>query len=387
MAAVLLAALTLAGCGQSPKGIATNYLADLQQFNYPACYQMLTAQDRKTRTLKQFLDEIPMAPMVDQIWFRAILFSMHYQVGQPRVTGERAVVPVTVTMPDLPLWERTIDAAAGQPEEASSAADNSLQSGKFPQVTFEDAVVLVKEDHRWRVLADFARRDEIMDRHREAVSIYHSEAWPKTLAAYRKIAAVLDKNPFTGSRGLKFLFGRELKSIEHIQSQLPESQAYISKLVLSDVGVKQSEARVPAIFGRITNAGDRGVDDVRMTVTWYAANDKKQTVLYNESHNVIVTPIEFTSFSIPVLPFVPGETRSFGFNLAAPPNIQQVSEPHLTVSSIILTQSAAPLPNAPTPTPTASAEPSPAGSPSSSARPTSTPHGKRKARESPRKSK
>lgn len=356
----LLAALALGGCGQSPKNLATSYLADLQQFNYPACYTMLTTQDRATRTLKQFLSEIPMAPMVDPVWFRAILFNTRYEVGEPQVSGERAVVPVKVTMPDLALWERAIDATVGPDESANAAADHSLQTGNYPKLRFQDAVVMVKEQHRWRVLADFARRDLMMDRHREAVVIYHGEDYPKALVAYRALLAALVKEPFTGSRGLEFAFGRELKAIEEIQAQIPASRAYIPKLVLSDVAVKESEARVPAIFGKITNAGDRGVDDVRMTVTWYAGRDTRKA-LFQESHNVIVTPIEFTGFTVAVSPFVPGETRSFGFELVAPPEIQQVSEPSLAVSSIIFSQAKALLPKLAPPGPTPGAQPPPAG--------------------------
>ena len=70
--------------------------------------------------------------------------------------GERAVVPVKVTMPDLTLWERTIDAKAGPQDSLNAAADKSLQTGAYPKVGFEDALVMVKEKHRWRVVADFA---------------------------------------------------------------------------------------------------------------------------------------------------------------------------------------------------------------------------------------
>ena len=45
-----------------------------------------------------------------------------------------------------------------------------------------------------------------------------------------------------------------------------------------------------------------------------------------------------------MLPFVPGETRDFGFELVAPAQIQQQSEPSLTVGSMVFTQSKAPLP-------------------------------------------
>jgi hypothetical protein len=125
-----------------------------------------------------------------------------------------------------------------------------------------------------------------------------------------------------------------------------------------------SEARVPAIFGRITNAGDRGVDEVRLTVTYYAGRGAQSKLLYEESHSVIMTPIEFTGFVRPVLPFVPGETREFGFELNAPAQIQQQSEPSLTVGSMVFTQSKAPLPSLAIENPPSPA-PQPSGSPSS----------------------
>src|SRR5579871_2201930 len=157
----LWCALTMlaSACGQSPHRLAARYLADLQQFNYPACYATLTDEDRAARPLKQFLVEIPLAPDVDPIWFRAILFSTRYEIGEARVDGERAVVPVKVTMPDLTLWERTIDAKAGPQDSLNAAADRSLQVGDYPKLRFEDALVMIKEQHQWRVRADFARRD------------------------------------------------------------------------------------------------------------------------------------------------------------------------------------------------------------------------------------
>jgi hypothetical protein len=343
--ALVNAAVLLAGCGQSPQRLATRYLADLQQFNYPACYATLTDEDRAARSLKQFLTEIPLAPDADPIWFRAILFSTRYEVGQPQVNGERAVVPVKVTMPDLTLWERTIDAKVGPQDSLNAAADKSLETGQYPKLRFEDALVMVKQNHHWRVVADFVRRDLIRDGNRDAVGIYHRQDYPAAAAAYQALIAQLDKQQFSGSRGMEFFFKRRLKVIEDIQAEVPAARAYVSRLVLSDVAVKMSEARVPAIFGRITNAGDRGVDEVRLTVSYYAGRGAKQKLLYQESHSVIVTPIEFTGFIRPVLPFVPGETRDLGFELAAPAQVQQQSEPSLTVGSIVFTQSKAPLPS------------------------------------------
>ena len=370
------ATLLLAGCGQSPQSLATRYLADLQQFNYPACYATLTDEDRAARPLKQFLTEIPLAPDVDPIWFRAILFSTRYEVGQPQINGERAVVPVKVTMPDLTRWERTIDAKAGPQDSLNVAADKSLETGVYPKLSFEDALVMVKQQHQWRVVANFPRRDLIRDGNREALGIYHRLDYPRAAAAYRALIAQLGTPEFSGSRGLAFFFKRKLKAIENIQAEVPAARAYIPRLVLSDVAAKMSETRVPAIFGRVTNAGNRGVDEVRLTVSYYAGRGAQRKLLYQESHSVIVTPIEFTGFIRPGLPLVPGESRDFGFELLAPAQIQQQNEPSLMVGSMVFTQSKAPLPTLAvenlTPVPRPSGAPSSSPAPSTPMRPPHT---------------
>ena len=346
LAVIALAAAlaTLSGCGQSPQGLATRYVADLQQFNYPACYATLTDEDRAARSLKQFLTEIPIAPDVDPLWFRGILFSTRYKVGEAQVSGDRAIVPVRVTMPDLALWERTIDAKTRPQDSLNAAAEKSLETGTYPKLRFEDALVVVKQRHQWRVLADFPDRDLVRDGRREAVDLYHRQDFAKCGAAYRKMLAQLDQHPFSGSRGLAFFLSRRLKMLDRIQAEAPAAHAYSIKLVLSDVAVKMSENRLPAIFGRVNNAGDRGLDEVRLTVTYYEGRGAERKALYQESHSVVVTPIDFSGFVRPVLPFVPGETRDFGFELNAPAHVQQQSEPSLTVGSIVFTQSTAPLP-------------------------------------------
>jgi hypothetical protein len=83
----------------------------------------------------------------------------------------------------------------------------------------------------------------------------------------------------------------------------------------------------------------------------------------------VATPLEFTDFARPVLPFVPSETRNFGFRLTAPPDIQQKATPDLEVTSLVFTRSKAPLPKPPTPTPTATATPAAGASPAAAAAP------------------
>jgi len=350
-----ICALMLTGCGgKSPKSAAENYLDNLKLFNYPACYNALSHQAQVDRTIDQFLTEIPMAPNVSKDWFKGILRAYQYQLGDAKVDGNNATVTVKVTRPDLALWERTIDASLGPNDTPDAIAQKDLNGNQFPTVTYDDNFVLENQGGEWRIAVDFPFLEGIDKEHKDAVELYHKHQYDQAIAAYQKILDELDKHPTTGTEGLKFQYGRELAEIQNAQKQLADQQAYISKIGLTDVDMKMSASRVPGIFGKMANNGDKAIDEVQFTVTYYEGKGKKKKEVFSEVHAPVATPLEFTNFARPVLPFVPGETRSFGFRLTAPPDIQQKATPDLNITSITFTQSTAPLPKAPAPSPGAS---------------------------------
>ncbi len=348
-AAIAFCVLALAGCtGRLPHGVAEQYIADLQGFNYAACYKALALQDRKDRALKDFLAEIPMAPEVSPLWFKPILHNTHYELGEVHRNpdGTTAYVPVKVTAPDLPLWERTLDAAAGFDGSGSGAdaALRSLDTGDFPKWTYDDRIVLAKERHRWRVVAGFAPKDRVADTRREAMVDFQEHQYDKAIATYRQMIATLEKLDATGAMGLAARYRRELADIENAKAQLAETDAYVPKLKLTNVAMKMSDERVPAIFGKVINAGDKPIDDIELAVTWYEGRGKDLKAAYTEKHPVFLTPLEFTDFTRSVLPLVPGQAQTFGFIVIAPVEVQQDGSPYVTVSSITFAQSKAPLP-------------------------------------------
>jgi hypothetical protein len=373
----MLASLAaFSGCSRnSPQGTAQRYLDYLQQFNYAGCYGMLSEQDKKDRDLSEFLTTIPMAPDTSPVWFRAVLHSTRYEAGEVHRNGDRAVVTLKVTTPDLPLWERTLDAAAGPDHIGGEDAARSLDTGDYPKLTYNDQIVLTKEHHRWRVLASLAARDHIVDQYREAVALYDQSDFDGAAAAYRKLLAETDQLSATGSGAMKTVYAAELGRTEAIISERPLSQAYIaSKLKLSDVAMKMSEDRVPGIFGTITNAGNRALDQVALAVTWYEGRGKNLHQVFREQHAIVITPLQFTDFSRPVIPFLPGATRQFGFILTAPSEVQQNASPYVTVSAIVFTASTAPLPpSGSTPAPSLGARSTPAPVPTFRATPSSKP--------------
>jgi len=363
LAAAMVCAFFAAGCqGHTPQSAASDYLNNLKLYNYPAAYQAMTHEDQVDRTMDQFLEEIPMAPDVSRDWFKGILRTYDYKVGDAKIDGDNAVVTVSVTRPDLALWERTVDASLSGDQTPDAMAQKDLTDGTYPKVTYDDNMVMVNQGGQWRLRVDFPFKENIVKEHAAAVDLYHQHDYDKAIAAYQKILDELDKEQATGTAGLKYQYGRELADIQNAQKQIPDGQAYIPKIVLSDVDMKMSASRVPGIFGKMTNNGDKAIDEVQFTVTYSEGKGKKKKEVFTEVHTPIATPLEFTNFGRPVLPFIPGETRSFGFRLTAAPEIQQQATPDLNVTSIVFTQSSAPLPKLATPSPSPGASPSAAAS-------------------------
>ena len=340
LAIAILVALTFAGCARnSPRGVAQRYVDNLKKSNYAGCYAMLTDQDRNDRALAQFLNEIPLAPDADPIWFRPVLDHTNFTLGDAQVDGDRATVPVRITMPDLPVWERTLDASAGSDRSGAELAQASLAAGRFPILAVDDRIVLVKQHRHWRIVAGFIDRDRAADLDREAIVAFHRHDYPTAIARYRTIHSQLAAARTTGALGMAARYQAQLAQVIAVQAESASSAAYAARqLVLSGVAMRMAEERVPAIFGTITNRGGRPLDDVDLIVTWYEGRGKDLKAVYTEKHPIVATPFEFTDFSRPVIPFVPRASRPFGFILNAPVQVQQDAAPYVTIGAVAFTQ-------------------------------------------------
>src|ERR1700688_4280254 len=160
--AATICALFAAACqGNTPQRAADTYLGNLKLYNYPAAYQALSHQDQVDRTIDQFLTEIPMAPDVNKDWFKAVLRAYDYKVGDSKTEGDKAIVTVSVTRPDLELWERTADAKATGNTTSDQIAQKDLTDNTYPKVTYDDNMVMVNQGGECPLLVDFPFRENI----------------------------------------------------------------------------------------------------------------------------------------------------------------------------------------------------------------------------------
>ena len=296
--------------------------------------------------MHQFLTEVPLGPDVSPIWFRPILHVMRFEIGDEHRNhdGTSAYVPVRITAPDLPLWERILSANAGSDGSLSQLADRSLATGTYPTVTYDDEIFLVKEDHHWRVVAGFAARDRVLDNQRRAMVDFYDGRLDRAIAELNSLVDVLERLPGTGNRGLAARLRAEASNLTKLKGEAAALRAYSTKLKLGQVAMRMAVQRVPAIFGELTNSGERPIDELRLAVTWYQGRDKDLKAVQREEHAVVVTAIEFTDFTRRVIPLRPGERRQFGFILSAPPAVQQNAMPYVSIASLAFSEIPAPLP-------------------------------------------
>ncbi len=352
---LVLSCLFSACVRRTPHGVAERYLEALQQFNYPAAYHLLSDQDRAARSLEEFMTEIPLAPAVSPVWFRPVLHQMHYELGDEQRSGQSAIVQVRITTPDLALWERRLDAAAGSAGVNVEAAQHSLDAGDYPKLVYNDKIFLTKEHHHWRMIVGFGAREEVIEQHQHAMSDVLELHYDNAIAEWRSMITELKNQAATGSFGLANQYQRELDHLAHLKADQPKANAYANQLKLNDVAMKMSEDRVPAIFGSVVNAGDRAIDGLMLAVTWYKGRGKDLQTVQREEHVIVAMPLEFTEFAQRLRPFTPGDSHPFGFVLTAPAEIQQTASPYVTIAALAFTDPSIPLPKSlgatPLPTP------------------------------------
>ncbi len=335
--AFALLAAAAAGCAHpAPGEVAARYVRELKRYNFAACYAMLSRQDRSACSLKQFLADVPLGPAADRRWFRPVLAATRFGVGNPYPAGGgRTVVPLEVEAPYLAAWERDLCERYRGPELLQAAA-RSLEAGNYPRARFKDRIVLVRSRGRWLVWAGMEQRAETAALHRRTLKLYHRQRYGEAEQILRMLIDRLDRSPATGSGEVEFRLHRELARVQKVQSQLATSQAYLSKLALSDVRAELSSQHATGLFGRIANLGDRPVAEVQLTVAYYLDPTSGEAPVYVEQHTALAMPLAFDGFRQPPRPLFPGRSRSFGVTLKAPAEILAKAAIRVTVAAAVL---------------------------------------------------
>ena len=296
---------------------------------------MIAEGDLIHGSLGGFLGQVPMAPNVDRRWFGQMEAATEYRVGSAVKRDAETVIPVYVTTPNLVLWERMLGAQQPTRQAVQQTFEKQFASGDYPKISYPDQIVMIWEDGEWRVLAGFAQRGRIDRFHQQALAAYHKFQYDQALGLYREMLKRLNQAPFTASGELAYHLQQEMKRVEAASAGAAAAQSYLSRLALKNIEAKQALSGGPGMFGQLVNAGDRALDQVELTVSYYSDAGK---LVYSERHTPVALPLEFTDFDLPLLPLRPGETRDLGITLTAPLEIQQQNKPRMTVSGAIFSE-------------------------------------------------
>jgi hypothetical protein len=319
----------------NPQTVARTYLVALKAGDYETCYRMLAERDLVYGSLDSFLGQIPMAPNVERRWFGQIEAATEYRLGTASERSAEATVPVDVTTPNLVLWERMLGASDHTRQAVQAKAEKQLAGGDYPRLSYPDQIVMVREGDEWRLLAGFAQRARINRLHEQALAAYHQLQFDKALGLYREMLERLGRARFSSSGELACRLSREMKRVEQASTSAAAAQSYLPRLLLRNVDAKPTLSGNPGMFGQIVNSGDRPLDEVELTVSYYSGAGK---LVYGETHTPLALPLEFTDFDLPIVPLRAGETRDFGITLKASSEIQEQNKARMTVTGIIFSE-------------------------------------------------
>jgi hypothetical protein len=337
--ALALLGIVVAGCLKAPppepgpKAAAQAYLAALKAGDYQTCYRMMVENDLIHGSLDGFLGQIPMSPNVERRWFGQIEAATEYRIGSVIERGE-AIVLIDVTTPNLTLWERMLAARNDTPQAVQAKAEKQLADSNYPRLCYPDQIVMVHEGGEWRILAGFAQRARLERLHSKALAAYHQLEYDKALELYDQMLQRLAKAPFTASGALASQLGRERRSVEAARNGEFAARSYLPNVLLRNLEANQATSGEPGMFGQLVNTGDRSLDEVEVTVSYYSDAGK---LVYSERHTPVALPMEFTDFDLPMVPFGPGETRQLGIKLKAPLDVQEQNKPQMRVTGVLFT--------------------------------------------------
>ena len=277
---------------RQPHGVAERYVENLQH-SITRCYNLLSDQDRKDRTLPEFLTEIPLAPDVGPAWFGPC-FTICIS-NRPR--GPTA----TATLPSC-----SCDHGARSPALGAHARRRrrSRRYGAKRAQRSLDAATIPKSPTMRRytegtpsVAGGCGLCRSRPDRrspsrgHRE----YHEYQYAKVIADYKSMIANSTSAVYR-RRGLAARYRGELAAMQKCTAQQRATTAYMPRLKLAQVSHAHVGRARSRDFRSITNTGDpsRLCPDRR-----YLVEGRGQRLRGpSRRHPVVITPIEFTDFTV-----------------------------------------------------------------------------------------
>jgi hypothetical protein len=311
-----LAALVLfyTGCsfGPDPQKVLSQYLDDFYHGNYEKAYALLSSKDKTVRSLQEFSG--------DKAEFNAMRKAMSnkitFKVKDVKVTGDKALATVDVTMPDLTAAMDDLMAAAfsqafggGKPDEKAmeKKITEKMNDKNLPTTTTTEQFDLLKEKDGWRIYMGWENEKKIEQLKAEAEKLDKQKKFIEARAKYSEILSLSSRNKEAP---------KKIKALDEKIVKYKEKQAYFPNIEIRDVNIGKSVLGIVGVFGEIKNKGDKSLK--RVEITTYCLDKDGKVVFEKTFLPVLVSEYSFGFRGNK--PLKPNYSEKFGYKLDDAPS-------------------------------------------------------------------
>jgi len=305
-----LTSLTILSCNKllepSPDEILNSYLNASLKGRYEESYSYVSAEDKAVKNLQNYLKE---NEKPDNPFAMAIASKVSYKIKKLEKSEKHATAEVEVTLPDFgSIFSDVMGAAlksafgGGDEKEMEKVLAKKFESGEVPLTTEEKIFKLIKGKDGWKVFLDW-ESEKIKKEKQAKIQKLMDEA--KNLKKSMKLHGAVQKYEQILELDSEMVSAK--KNLEDTKKEIitfKEKRTYLKSVVLYDFKAKYyktySEKTVPGIEFKLTNKGNRTLNEVEVTVYF---KDASGTIIAEEDyHPVLVTKYSFGGNNKPLKP-------------------------------------------------------------------------------------
>jgi hypothetical protein len=312
---VLAMSVFFAGCsffGPDPKAVLTKYLDNHFHGKYEKAYELLSSRDKAIKNQQEFSgDTKEFGGMV-----KAMSGKINFVIKDVKVTGNKALATVDVTMPDLSgamgeLMGVAMKAAfsGGKPDESAmeKIVTEKLKDKNLPTTTKTEQYDLVKDKDGWRVYMGWENEKKIKELKAEAEKLEKQKKFAEAKAKYTEVQGLSSRDESAP---------KKMKELDEKIVKYKEIQAYFPSIEVKGVHIAKGYLGDTGVFGEVKNKGEKTLKSVEITT--YCLDKDDKIVFEKQYHPVLVSEYSFSMRDNG--PLKPNYSRQFGCKLEDAPS-------------------------------------------------------------------
>jgi len=312
-AVIIMMAVFIAGCnfGPDPKEVLSKYLDSTLHGSYDKAYELLSARDKAVKSQPEFSgDRNEIGGLM-----QGLASKVSYNVKDVKITGDKALATVDVTMPDLSgamgqLLGVAMQSAFsdGKPDDKAmeKLLADKMKDKNLPTITRTEQYDLVKDKDGWRVYMGWENQKKIQALKTDAEKLEKQKKFAEAKAKYVEVQGLSSRDE---SAPMK------IKELDEKAARYKEIQAYFQNIEVRNIHVGKGMLGDTGVFGEVKNKGDRTLKKVEITT--YCL-DKEGKVVFEKDYPAVF--ISEYSFMGDNQPLKPNYSRQFGCKLNDAPS-------------------------------------------------------------------